>query len=108
VSTHLRPVGDEEVVADTADTGLSSSGLPNFEGQPVDFARLKLGAVSDIEYDDSVLRIDDVVRMFVEGRVTRIDHVVDDKTGKLKRIHTVKVTEAIRLPWDFDAGVFSD
>lgn len=101
-TTHLRPVGDGE--APQVPVSHSPSGLPDFEGQPVDFARIKLTSVSELEVNDEVIRMDDLVRLYVEGRVVRIDHVVDDKSGKLKRIHTIRVVDAIQLPWDFNTG----
>lgn len=97
--THLRAVDEDHVPA-------PSSGLPDFEGQPVEFTRVKLAAVGNLEVGEEVSRIDDTVRMYVEGRVIRVDHVVDSTTGRLMRVHTVKVVDAIQLPWDFDTGQF--
>jgi hypothetical protein len=97
--THLRAVDEDHEPATT-------SALPTFEGQIVESARLKLTSVAKLEVggDDVFSRIDDIVRLFVEGRVVRVDHVVDELTGQLQRIQTVKVVDAIQLPWDFDAG----
>lgn len=102
MTTHLRAVDNHEPPP------IANSGrLPAFEGSAPDFARIKLTSVSDLEAgEDEAHHLDDVVRMFVEGRVVRVDHVVDDKSGKLKRVHTIKVVEAILLPWDFDTGAF--
>lgn len=97
MNIHLKAVDADHVP-------LSASGVPDFEGQPVDFTRLRLTSVSQLEVDDQYARMDDTVRLFVEGRVVRVDHAVDDKTGKLARIHTIKVIDAIQLPWDWDAG----
>lgn len=83
--------------------GRSASGLPKFEGHEVDFTRLKLTSASDLEVNDEAHHIDDIVRLQVEGRVVRVDHVVDEKTGHLKRVHTVKVSEAIELGWEQSA-----
>jgi hypothetical protein len=99
---HLRPVGDGEAPQYVASIG--DSGLPDFEGQPVMFSRLKLTSVSDLEVVDEANRMDDLVRLYVEGRVVRIDHVVDERSGQLKRVHTVKIIDAIQLPWDFNTG----
>lgn len=96
--THLRAVSDTEYELTT-----SVSGLPQFEGQDVECTRLKLTSVSDLELaEDTVYKIDDIVKLFVEGRVVRVDHAVDEKTGTLKRVHTIKVAEAIQVPWTFD------
>ncbi len=99
--THLRAVGDSEY--DVVPGPASGSGLPKFEGQEVEFTRLKLTSVSDLEVGEDAYRIDDIVRLFVEGRIVRVDHVVDEKSGQLKRMHTIKVVDAIPLPWDFTA-----
>ena len=74
--------------------------LPQFEGQDVAFAKAKLTSVSALEVDDEVLRLDQMVRMNVEGRVVRIDHVVNAVTGSLERIQTIKVIEGIILHGD--------
>ncbi len=104
--THLRSVDTETGEIHDAEI-VRDSKLPDFEGQHVDFSRLKLSSVSDLETpEDQAIHIDDTVRLFVEGRVTRVDHVVDEKTGKLKRVHTIKVVDAVQLPWNFDTGAF--
>jgi hypothetical protein len=77
-------------------------GLPDFEGQDVVYTRIRLAGANKLEAGDLVSRIDDTVRLYVEGQVTRIDHVVDPPSGRLMRIHTVKVVDAMQLPWDFD------
>lgn len=74
--------------------------LPQFEGQDVAFAKAKLTSVSGLEIDDRLLRLDDMVRMYVEGRVVRIDHVVNDRTGHLERVQTIKVIEGQIVDWD--------
>lgn len=75
--------------------------IPPFEGHAVDFTRVKLSAAGDLEINE-VNRIDDIVRMQIEGQVVRVDHVADEKTGKMKRVHTIKVVDAVQLPWDTD------
>jgi hypothetical protein len=100
-TNHLRPVADDEKLP-------ASSGLPDFEGQPVMSTRLRLTSVSGLEVDDDVSHIDEIVKMYIEGRVVRVDHVVEEKTGFLLRVHTVKVLDAIQLPWGFDTGVMND
>ena len=102
--THLRAVSDSEYDVEPGPAPApSGSGLPKFEGQDVEFTRLKLTSVSDLEVGEDAYRIDDIVRLFVEGRIVRVDHVVDEKSGQLKRMHTIKVVDAIPLPWDFTA-----
>lgn len=99
--THLRPVDDHQPAA-------ISGGLPDFEGQTVHATRVKLSSVGKLEAGDQVSRIDDTVRMYVEGKVVRVEHVVDEPSGELMRIHTIKVIDAVQLPWDFDTGQFEE
>jgi hypothetical protein len=81
----------------------SHSGLPKFEGQEVATARLRMTSVSSLDLeDDKPFRIDDMVKLFVEGRVTRVDHVVDEKSGELRRVHTIRVELAQEVSWNFD------
>lgn len=72
----------------------------DFEGQKVEGLLAKLTSVSGLEISDDIHRIDDTVRMLVTGRVTRVDHVVNAKTGRLERIETIQVSEVIQVPWD--------
>lgn len=81
--------------------------LPDFDGQPVDVTRIKLTSVASLEAGDIVNRIDDTVRLYIEGQVVRVDHVVDAR-GRIVRQHVVRVVEAIQLPWSFDVAQFED
>ncbi len=99
MTSHLRAVEPNDPIP------LPTRPLPDFEGLPVELTRLRLISASDLELSDDPMRIDDVVRLYVEGRVTRVEHVVADN-GKIKRVHTVKVVDAITLPWDFDTAAF--
>lgn len=74
--------------------------LPDFEGQKVEGLLARLTSVTGLEISDDVHRIDDTVRLLVTGRVTRVDHVVNAKTGRLERVETIAVSEAIQVPWD--------
>jgi hypothetical protein len=97
---YLRAVDDRDTTSET------SSGLPAFEGQDPAFARIKLIGVNNLEAaEEEFNHIDDTVRLYVEGHVTRVDHAVDGPSGKLVRIQTVKITQAVTLPWNFDTGV---
>jgi hypothetical protein len=84
-------------------TASRASGLPRFEGQDVASTRLRMTSVSSLDLeDDKPFRIDDMVKLFVEGRVTRVDHVVDEKSGELRRVHTIRVELAQEVSWNFD------
>ncbi len=72
--------------------------LPDFEGNPVEAARVRLSGTTGLDVGDEVSGIDDTVRLNVLGRVTGIEHRVDKTTGQLVRHHTIAVLEAIQLP----------
>lgn len=79
----------------------------HFEGEPVNGLRAKLTSAS-IELGDDVHRLDQVTRLLVTGRVHRIDHAVDERTGDLLRIETFKVVDAIEVPWDAVSHLLGD
>lgn len=74
--------------------------LPDFEGQKVEGLLAKLTSVSGLEISDEIHRIDDTIRLLVTGRITRVDHVVNAKTGRLERVETIAVSECFQVPWD--------
>lgn len=82
--------------------------LPNFEGEPVHGLRAKLTSTTNLELGEAHHRLDETVRMLVTGRVTRVDHVVDERSGQLLRVETFKVVEAIEVPWDALADVLGE
>lgn len=81
--------------------------LPDFDGNPVDATRIKLTSVTSLEAGDIANHIDETVRLYVEGQVVRVDHIVDAR-GRIVRQHVVKVVDAIQLPWSFDVTQFED
>lgn len=74
--------------------------LPQFEGEDVHGLRAKLTSATQLELGDDHHRLDATVRMLVTGRVTRVDHVVEERSGQLYRVETFKVVEAVEVPWD--------
>lgn len=74
-----------------------------FEGQKVDHTRVRLSSTTKLDVE-GCYRIDQVVRLCITGHITRVDHVVDEVTGHLVRIHTVKVDDATPIT-DTTAGV---
>lgn len=86
----------------------SNRKIPAFEGQDVAFTKAKLTSVAGLEINDEVLRMDGMVRMYIEGRVTRIDHVVNERTGALERLHTIKAIDCELLPYEKLPGVSTD
>jgi len=73
--------------------------IPQFEGQDVNFATAKLTSVSNLEIEDRVLKMDEMVRMFVIGRVVNVSHAVNERTGNLVRVQTIKVIEGEIVDW---------
>jgi hypothetical protein len=73
--------------------------LPSFEGKPVSTTKIRIVSPVGLDIDNEVLRMDDIVRMVVEGRVTKVEHVVNDKSGEIERIQTIKVIEVGFEPW---------
>lgn len=73
--------------------------IPDFEGKPVGFTKAKVTSTT-LDIDDQVFRLDEYVRMEVEGRISAVDHKVNDKTGALERIHTIKVVDSKILNWE--------
>ena len=44
---------------------------------------------------DKVFKLDEIVKVVVEARVQNIQHKVDQTTGKLHRVHTLKAVDAV-------------
>lgn len=77
-------------------------GVPSFDGKVVSETAMKFsGLASAMPCDDKVLKIDNVVRVTIEGVVTGVTHQVD-KDGNLVRIQTVKPMEVEFTPFDPD------
>lgn len=76
------------------------SHLPSFEGERVDGLKAKFAAANNLELSDDFHRLDQTARMIVTGKVTRVDHVVDERTGRLVRVETFKVIDAVEIPWN--------
>lgn len=75
--------------------------IPAFEGRPVDHTVVKMSGTTPLDdLEDVTLSIDDCVQMISMFRVVRVDHQVDDKTGKLIRVQTLKPIETALQPLD--------
>lgn len=75
--------------------------IPQFEGRPVDHTMVKVrGAVPLDDLNDVVLGMDDCVQMISTFRVVGVDHTVDEKTGNLVRLQTLKPVEMALHPFD--------
>lgn len=82
--------------------------LPSFEGETVHGLRAKLTSTTNLELGEDSHRLDETTRMLVTGRVTRVDHVVDERSGQLMRVETFKVVEAVEVPWEALADYLGD
>lgn len=71
-----------------------------FEGKPVEGTRIKINSATQGLEIDTVLRMDDIIRVVVEARVSRIDHRVNERTGSLVRHQEARVISAELIPWD--------
>ncbi len=102
---HLRSVPDDlsELAAGLSAHDHPEPDVPPFEGQQVDLYRIKLAGAGNLEAGDELVHLDDIVQFYLEGRVTRIGQLLDDKSGRLKRVTTVKVIDSVQLPLDGEA-----
>lgn len=100
------------VVTDTFDPEQlpepAPSNLPMFEGEAVHRLRAKLTSTNGLELSEDHHRLDQTIAMVVTGRVVRVDHVVDERTGNLVRVETFKVVEATEIGWDDASDLLSD
>jgi hypothetical protein len=85
----------------------TDSHIPLFEGQDVATTKAKIGATT-LEIDDAYYSLDEVVRFVIETRVTNVNHVVNDVTGLLQRVHTLKIVEAQATPFEVDLTTDGD
>jgi hypothetical protein len=81
--------------------------IPFFEGKQVDATALKIANSSVLDLTDVVLGMDDVIQIVVEAKVTGVNHVVHEPTGRLIRVHTAKAFDARLMPFNptYDDGV---
>lgn len=75
--------------------------IPHFEGRPVDHTQVKVSGTAPMDdLNDVVLGIDDAVQMVSTFRVVDVNHKVEEKTGNLVRIQTLKPVEMALHPFD--------
>lgn len=80
----------------------STSPLPAFEGQVVEYTTIKISGLSSLtgpDIEHKVISHDDRVRIVGELKATAV-HFDVDKDGKLFREVTLKPTAATLCPWD--------
>lgn len=67
---------------------------PPFEGAEVHGAKVKISApASAMEFDDLVVKVDDVVRVVVTAKVVGVHHDVHHASGRLVRVQLAKVQD---------------
>lgn len=81
--------------------------IPMFEGKDVEASALKIANSSVLDLTDVVLGMDDVIKIEVEAKVTGVNHIVHEPTGRLVRVHTAKAFDARIVPFNptYDDGV---
>ncbi len=82
--------------------------LPRFEGQIVEELRVKLPGVSTLDLDADPHKLDDIVRLVVTARINRVDHLIDERSGRLVRTETLKVIEALEVPWEAVCAIINE
>lgn len=64
-----------------------------FQGKPVSATKMNLtGGAKEIHFDN-VPTLDEIVSVTIEGRVTGVDHRVNEQTGDLEAIVRVKAID---------------
>jgi hypothetical protein len=87
-------------VEKTIDEKPPSKAIPFFEGQIVDFTKASFTSGTNLEIDDAVFRVDEVVQFVVEARCAGIAHKVNEKSGAMERVHTMKVIDVLPIPFE--------
>jgi hypothetical protein len=95
------------VTIETTEAHAPTPLIPAFEGQPVDASALRMSNSAALELDDVVLKMDDIIQIVVEARVTSVNHIVHESSGRLLRVHTAKALGAHLTPFneEYDNGV---
>lgn len=97
------PGGEDAVDAAPQYEDRSNNRIPTFEGKDVALTKAKITSVG-LDIEDEVYRVDDYVRMYIEGRVSAVHHVVNEKTGGLERVHVIKAIDGKIIDWNDPAG----
>lgn len=84
--------------------------IPFFEGKPVTTTKLKVTSTAGLDINNVVLKSDDIIRIVVEARVSKVSHDVNERTGEMERVHTAKAISVEIAPWNpadpNDTGIF--
>lgn len=111
--THLQVV--DTVTGELRDIGVGDHGavvelndIPAFEGNSVAGTKAQITSVSALEIADKVFKLDEIVKIVVEARVQNIQHKVNQTSGKLERVHTLKAVDVVVLDWEMDLDDLRD
>jgi hypothetical protein len=83
---------DDAAATSTPNQPAPTSGIPDFEGEQVWASSGKMVS-GTLETGDAVYKMDHYVQVLVTTRVLGVDHVLNEKTGHLTRVHKLKVVE---------------
>jgi hypothetical protein len=71
--------------------------IPHFEGQEVASTRAKMTSVASLDVENVVLTTDETVRVVIEARVVGVDHRVNERSGLLERVQTLRPVEVLAV-----------
>jgi hypothetical protein len=74
--------------------------IPTFEGKLVHSTSLRLASTTGLDIEDRVLKVDDIIHVLVDARVSQVNHIVDERTGKMERVQSAKVLDVTLVPWN--------
>ena len=72
--------------------------IPAFEGKDVATTKVRMSSTLGLDFQNTVLHTDDVVFLVVEARVTGISHQVNERSGELERVQTLKAIDVTLHP----------
>ncbi len=99
--TTLAVVPDEESVSEgSADEVEKAKEELQFQGLDVDTTLVKLSGSTNLDLGGRKLKLDDILRVQAEVRVTSVNHVIQEKTGLVQRQYVLKVIEGEIVPFD--------
>lgn len=67
--------------------------IPAFEGKEVHTTKVRLPSLTGLDFGNVVLATDEVVRLVIEARVTGVAHTVNERSGDLERVQTLKALD---------------
>ena len=90
----------DDFVEKAVDEKPPSKCIPFFEGQIVDFTKALFTSGTNLEINDAVFRTDEIAQFVVEARCAGVNHKVNEKTGAMERVHSMKVLDVLVIPFE--------